>query len=138
MVSGSTEQMPRERAVEVVVSQKLGGRFISAVPMGGSGSGAGVYRVRAQLGGESNRERELVVKLDKVRGAPVTDDLYPLRIYAARSWNLQPAHALLRAHGLHVRALGLRVSLSGAALLLGGDVRAGGAGARRVARPHQR
>ena len=99
MTSTSTPAVSADRAVRAIVTQKLGGRLLSAVPQGGGFSGAGAYRVRAQLG-DTGQERELIVKLGKVHGAPVIDDLDPARIFAARSWNLRPVHALLRARGL--------------------------------------
>jgi hypothetical protein len=95
----STPALSHERAVEVIVTQKLGGRFISAVPQGGGFSGARAYRVRAQLG-DTGQEHQLIVKLGNVHGSLVIDDLDPARIFAARSSNLRPVHALLRAHGL--------------------------------------
>jgi hypothetical protein len=92
-----------ERVVRTIVSQKLGGRLISAAPVGGGYSNAGIYRVRAHLdgaNGHGGEEREVVIKLSKARGSPVTDDLDHARVYVARSHNLRPVHALLRARGL--------------------------------------
>src|SRR5688572_4348646 len=86
---GSTPQSPAEHAMRTIVSDKLGARFISAVPVGGGGSNSGMWRVRA-----------LFVNPSKPRGSPATDDLDEARIYIARSHNLQPVHALLRAHNL--------------------------------------
>jgi hypothetical protein len=40
----------RQRAVRVIVSQKLGGRLISAVALGGGYSNAGLYRARTIVG----------------------------------------------------------------------------------------
>src|SRR6266545_2639599 len=100
MASGSTQQIYHERAVEIIVTQKLGGQLISAATQRGGFSGASTYRVRATLGGGSGHEQDLLVKLGKVHGSPITDDLDPARIFAARSWNLRPVHALLRAHRL--------------------------------------
>jgi hypothetical protein len=68
-----------------------------------------MYRVRVLLGGETGaggksggvgEEREVIVKLSKARGSLVTDDLDQARIFVARSHNLRPVHALLRAHRL--------------------------------------
>src|SRR5262245_23291000 len=89
-----------ERAMRAIVSQKLGARLISAVPLGGGWSNRGLLRVRVGLGGETGVVQEVVVKLARVFGSPVTDDHDQARIYAARSWNLWPVHALLCAHGL--------------------------------------
>lgn len=92
--------------MRIVVSHKLGGRLISAVPVGGGGSNSGMWRVRALLGGgsagrcDTGEEREVIVKLSKARGSRVTDDLDQARVFVARSHNLQPVHALLGAHGL--------------------------------------
>jgi hypothetical protein len=95
----TTLQIPHERAGRAVVSQKLGGRLISAVALGGGWNGAGVYRVRAALGGERGQEQEVIVKVWPVHGSPVADEHAPTRSYA-RSRNLRPVHTLLRAHGL--------------------------------------
>jgi hypothetical protein len=72
----STPAISPERAVQVIVTHKLGFRLISTVPQRGGFSGAGAYRVRAQLGG-TGQERALIVKLGKVHGSPVVDDLDP-------------------------------------------------------------
>jgi len=71
----STPTVSPERAMRVILTQKLGGRLISAVPVGGGFSNAGLYRVRAHIGGERGEERDLVIKLSKARGSLVTDDL---------------------------------------------------------------
>jgi hypothetical protein len=84
-------------ALRTIVARCLGGSLRAATPLGGGWSGA-VYRVRV-AGGDG--EREVVIKLDRVRGAPAMDgEDADDRVYFARSWSLRPVHALLRRRGL--------------------------------------
>jgi Phosphotransferase enzyme family len=90
----------RDEAARRIVTERLLGSVRSLGPLPGGYSGGSVYRVRARLGGG---ERDLAVKLGRVKGAPeVADGDATARVYGARSWSHAPTHALLRARGLPV------------------------------------
>lgn len=81
--------------VERLVSHHLDGAVVSAEPVGGGYSGAGVHRVRARLPGG---ERELVLKTARVADEPGHTD--EQRVYGTHPSSLGAVHALLRERGL--------------------------------------
>lgn len=81
--------------VERIVSHHLGGAVLSAEPVAGGYSGAGMHRVRALLPGG---ERELVLKTARVADEPGHTD--EQRVYGTHPGSLGAVHALLWERGL--------------------------------------
>lgn len=80
--------------VAQVVAHHLDGEALSVEPLEGGWSGAGVYRVMANL---AEGQRELVVKLTDMGDALENDES---RVYGTHPASVSAVHALLRSRGL--------------------------------------